>query len=100
LRGVSIFHGDKAETASAARSLVLDKVHSHNSAVSGESVLKIVLCGIVGKVSNVQFGTHILTSERNERLADYPEPFGKFESSQKKLPADDLTMPERHKQNS
>jgi hypothetical protein len=60
-RGVCVFfvfHGDKRETARAAAEFVHDQVHFDDVAVGGEHVLKLVFCGVEGKVSYKQFRTH------------------------------------------
>jgi hypothetical protein len=52
------FHGDKAEAAGAAAEFVHDQIHAGHGTVGGEKILKLVLSGVVGQVSDVQFRTH------------------------------------------
>ena len=51
--------GDEGETAGAAAHAVHHQVGFKDGAMIGESVLKIVFGGVEGKISNVQFITHV-----------------------------------------
>src|SRR5690606_9652258 len=57
-------HGDEAEASSAAADAVHHQIGFENSAVSGESILKVVFSGVEGKVPNKQFVTHLVMFSR------------------------------------
>jgi hypothetical protein len=52
-------HGHEAKAASPTGVPICYEVRLHNSAVRCECVLQIVFGGIEGKISNVQFITHV-----------------------------------------
>jgi hypothetical protein len=68
-------HGDETKTARASAHAIGDEVNLGNRAVLLEQILQIILGGVEGKISHVQFGIHYVCVLVLEMPAGFRELF-------------------------